>query len=47
MVESYVNHSAKREGYTFLEMCGSSVEGVRERFAIQKHKNGDGLICNR
>ena len=29
-------------------MYGSSVEGVRERFAIQKHKNGDGMIlCNR
>ena len=49
MVESYVNHSAKREEIHFLrKMCGSSVEGVRERFAIQKHKNGDGsILCNR
>ena len=40
-VGGYVNHSAKRDDIYFLrKMCGSAVEGVRERFVIQKHKMG-------
>ena len=30
--------------YILRKLYGSAVEGVRERFAIQKHKNGDGMI---
>ena len=41
MVGGYVNHSAKREGIYFLrKMCGSMMEGLRERLLFRNIKWG-------
>ena len=46
-VGGYVNHSGNERMNRSLEKkCGSVVEGTWKRFAIQKHKNGDGILRN-